>query len=295
MVLKWTHDALAAEANKYDTRTEFRENSNSAYSTACSRGLVDLICKHMSTNQISWTDEMIGLAAANYQSRADFRVGSPAAYSAARHRDIMDRVCGHMKKRECVSWTDEMLAIEATRYSSRWEFNQGSQAAYQAAWRRSILDQICVHMPNAPDTTVPEPKRTDTNCVTLEDETDTSPTVGSVALHRDLLEYIEPDTVVLLTQQQYENGPWEARIYDAVAAAIVFLRSDDKDGIYTSLNSLWWDMSHNACDVLSRLYDSPISPLVQTSLADLDVLLQQTRSIADGEGWSIANIDFYDQ
>jgi hypothetical protein len=295
MALKWTHDALAAEAKKYDTREEFREYSNSAYITACRRGLVDLICEHMSTNRIRWTDEMIGLAAAQFQSRADFRVGSPAAYSAASHRDLMDRVCGHMKKRECVSWTDEMLAVEAARYSSRWEFNQGSQAAYQAAWRRSILDLICAHMPTAPNTTVQEPKLADTIYVTSEDKIDTSPKVDSVALHRDLLGNIEPNTVVLLTQQQYENGPWEARIYDAADAAIVFLRSDDKDGIYTSLNSLWWDVSHNASDVLSNLYDASISALVETSLTDLDILLQQARSIADSEGWSIANTDFYDQ
>ena len=45
--IKWTKEKLQQEANKFDTRNEFRKLSQSAYITARSRGILDNICSNM--------------------------------------------------------------------------------------------------------------------------------------------------------------------------------------------------------------------------------------------------------
>jgi len=46
-ILKWTAEAIALEAKKYETKSDFAKGNSSAYSLAHSRGLIDLVCKHM--------------------------------------------------------------------------------------------------------------------------------------------------------------------------------------------------------------------------------------------------------
>lgn len=45
----WTHDKMREEALKYKTRNEFSDKSSSAYSKACSEGIINDICGHMVT------------------------------------------------------------------------------------------------------------------------------------------------------------------------------------------------------------------------------------------------------
>lgn len=45
--IRWTDEALKAEASKYKTRGEFQKNSNLAYQSAKNRGILDDICSHM--------------------------------------------------------------------------------------------------------------------------------------------------------------------------------------------------------------------------------------------------------
>ena len=55
---KWTEGTLQEEALKYQTRNEFSNFSNSAYTTARKKGLLDQICGHMGGN-VSWTKDML--------------------------------------------------------------------------------------------------------------------------------------------------------------------------------------------------------------------------------------------
>ena len=92
----WTKERCAAEAKKYDSRSEFRESSGSAAVVAGSNGWLDEICSHMERKiQQSghWTKENIIKEAAKYNSRTEFFVFSQSAYATAQKRGWLDAVC----------------------------------------------------------------------------------------------------------------------------------------------------------------------------------------------------------
>ena len=45
--IKWTHEKLAEEAKKYNSKKDFKLFSHSAYVTAVRNGVLDEICNHM--------------------------------------------------------------------------------------------------------------------------------------------------------------------------------------------------------------------------------------------------------
>jgi hypothetical protein len=142
--IKWTAEMLAAEAAKYQTRSEFVRGSKNAYQVAHRRNLLDEICGHMTGQRTSWTDEMLAAEAAKYQTRSEFWRSNEAAYAAAQNRKLLDQICGHMTGN--AKWTTETLTTEAAKYQTRKEFERGNVKAYQAAKARKLLDLICSHM-----------------------------------------------------------------------------------------------------------------------------------------------------
>jgi hypothetical protein len=101
---KWTDEALAIEALKYNNKTEFCKGSWGAYQTARSRGILDKICAHMPKRKKIpyenipriWIPEKIRIEALKYDDRADFKKYSPGAWSAAQEIGILAEVCSHM-------------------------------------------------------------------------------------------------------------------------------------------------------------------------------------------------------
>jgi hypothetical protein len=89
-------DMLKDEALKYHTRIGFIEGSSSAYSYACTKGIINEICSHMYGN-IKWSDEMLREEASKYNSKSDFRKCSKA-YAVAQKRGLLEHICNHMKK-----------------------------------------------------------------------------------------------------------------------------------------------------------------------------------------------------
>jgi hypothetical protein len=145
MKTNWTFEMLQKEAFKYKTRTEFSNKSRNAYSTAQSRGILDLICSHMKYVYINWTYNSLKKEALKYKTRGEFYKNSPKAYDMAQHRKILNEICTHMKS-IFTNWTFKMLHEEALKYKSRIDFQIYSPNAYFASRRRNILDKICSHM-----------------------------------------------------------------------------------------------------------------------------------------------------
>lgn len=98
----WTDEKLIAEANKYNTRQEFRKGSQSAYVTARKKGneYCDNICSHMkeSTSKKKWTIETLSKLALNYTNRADFRKHHYGAHNAAQKLGILHIIYAHMAR-----------------------------------------------------------------------------------------------------------------------------------------------------------------------------------------------------
>jgi hypothetical protein len=135
---------VSAEAIKYKTKTEFRNESSKAYSIAKKRGIVDQVCSHMETIYVRWTDVSLEKEARKFSTRSEFKQESESAYQTAFGRGILNKICSHMEELHR-NWTLEELHLEALKHNTRTEF-QKSGSSYLVALRRGVLEQICGHM-----------------------------------------------------------------------------------------------------------------------------------------------------
>ncbi len=148
----WTKERCAEEAKKYETRTDFQNNSGSAVHAARRHGWMDEICSHMTQTSIPssyWTKELCAKEAKKYISRTDFMNGSSGAYSKAKKMGWGDEICSHMDVKKVPNgyWENkERCAEEAKKYNTRKEFKNGCQKAYKTACTNGWMDDICKHM-----------------------------------------------------------------------------------------------------------------------------------------------------
>ncbi len=154
---KWFFENLKAEALRFKTKREFRENSSAAYLAATRNNRYDEIVSHMpkyldscgeNGHNLKWSNEVLREEALKFKTRGEFQKRNLKAYRAAKTRGILDEVCAHMKLVRTY-WTNEMLRKEAFQYFTRSEFALNSPSAYVLAKNRNILDEICSHMENS--------------------------------------------------------------------------------------------------------------------------------------------------
>lgn len=132
---KWTKEAIAAEAKKYETRASFQKGSQAAYNAARRLGILDEVCAHTPIRK-SWDPDAIAAEALKYETRKKFSDGDFAAYQAARRHGILDEVCAHMEKRGGSEADDGLPPeirgkVERVRIMSR-EISD-------------LLDEVCSH------------------------------------------------------------------------------------------------------------------------------------------------------
>lgn len=94
--IKWTDEALAAEAAKYTTRGDFLKANPSAYMTAKRKGIYESITKHMFKARFKWTKEMLVSEAKKYDTRTEFFKKSRSAYEAAVRMGVYEDITKHM-------------------------------------------------------------------------------------------------------------------------------------------------------------------------------------------------------
>ena len=92
----WTVETVAAEAQKYKTRTEFCLRADQAVRFAKRHGFYDEIVAHMDKKQIRWTPELIAEEARRHKSLSAFQANSRGAYNAAARLGIKSEVTAHM-------------------------------------------------------------------------------------------------------------------------------------------------------------------------------------------------------
>jgi putative NADPH-quinone reductase len=98
----WTKERCQEEALKYNSRSEFKNNSVSAYSKSHKEGWLDEICSHMVELQKPsgyWTKEKCQEEALKYNSKSEFHKNSGTAYGVSRRNEWLDEICSHMKSK----------------------------------------------------------------------------------------------------------------------------------------------------------------------------------------------------
>jgi hypothetical protein len=141
-MIKWTKEAVLADAAKYETKADWRRGS-SAYYAATNMGCLVEACAHMKTVRAPWTKEEVFADAKRFQTRSEWASGSTGAYIAARKNKWLDEACVHMTPR---TWTDEEILEDARKYTSRADWRRGQNSSYSVAWVRGLLPQACRHM-----------------------------------------------------------------------------------------------------------------------------------------------------
>lgn len=148
----WTKERCQAEALKYNSRQDFFNKSNPAYSAASKKGWIKDICKHMPYQQKEpghWTKENCKAEAAKYNNKSDFRRLSSSAYVATKRNGWMKELCLHMvslKKHPDGTITKEYCKKLASKYDTKSEFQKNNQSVYNKALKKGWLPSICKHM-----------------------------------------------------------------------------------------------------------------------------------------------------
>lgn len=142
-----TKASCAAEALKYQSRSQFKTSCGLAYNNARINGWLDEICKHMPTkrrySKLACTQE-----AKKYDSKKAFREGSPGFYRFAYKIGCLDEICSHMSltRKPKGYWTKERCINEAAKYFSLKEFEKANGAAVRSCRKNGWLTEVCAHM-----------------------------------------------------------------------------------------------------------------------------------------------------
>lgn len=97
----WTAENLIKDARKYSTKSEWKNNSASAYATALNKGVLDQCCAHMESPRKPdgyWTKEKCSESAKKYQTISAWSKAEGNAYDAAKRNGWVRDITSHMVK-----------------------------------------------------------------------------------------------------------------------------------------------------------------------------------------------------
>jgi hypothetical protein len=144
----WTLQTCIEEARKYESKTEWRINSNSSYKCAIKNCWLDECITHMKQFFDNFSKEECLEQALKYKVKEHWKRGHNKTYSAARRNGWYDELTSHMvegcKPRNY--WTKERCHEEALKYKVKEHWKKGSPKSYQAAGRNGWYNELTTHM-----------------------------------------------------------------------------------------------------------------------------------------------------
>ncbi len=138
--IKWTKERCHEEALKYNSKYEFRKNSNRAYIKAKNSKWLDEICHHIIDNK----KDMCHEEALKYKSRYEFSKKSSKLYSFTKRNKWLDDVCSHMIKinKPKNYWTKERCYECALKCKNKKEFHKNYGSAYSSSIKNGWLNEL---------------------------------------------------------------------------------------------------------------------------------------------------------
>lgn len=154
---KWTKEATAKEALKYNNKSDFRNKSAGAWDAAIKNGWVGEICSHMNVYIRHYSLEELIEIFKSCKNKKEARAKDANAYSAVKRKKVQGIVFSHMPNRMNMSGenspfyktNNEEIKQEALKYNNKIAFLVENSSMYQLAYKRGILDEICGHMKNS--------------------------------------------------------------------------------------------------------------------------------------------------
>ena len=143
----WTKEELLVDALKYNTRIEWKRESNSAWAAARKNGWLEEACAHMQVLRRKTMDTAaLSTSAANHQTRGAWQKADPAAYGTALKRGVLDVVCAHMATPRGLVLSKTDVLASAQNFAGRTEWKDGHGAAWATAQKGGYLEEACSHM-----------------------------------------------------------------------------------------------------------------------------------------------------
>lgn len=98
----WTKERCKEESLKYDKRSIFKKEKNSAYNSCLRNGWLDELCFHMEKKTVHvanyWTKERCQEESLKYLTRSEFQKKSKSCYMRSLKNGWLDEICKHMTK-----------------------------------------------------------------------------------------------------------------------------------------------------------------------------------------------------
>lgn len=144
----WTKERCTTEALLFETKSDFKKSSRSAFGSARKNGWLEEISSHMVPRKKPdgyWTKEVCAKEALRYKTRGELQKKSSSAYLNISRNGWMDELCGHMNNKKPYE-TKENCHYQALKFGSRSEFKKNCSSAYQSARMNGWLDSVCGHM-----------------------------------------------------------------------------------------------------------------------------------------------------
>lgn len=147
----WDLKRCRADAALYKSRSEWKRQSSSAYSSAQKNNWLEDCCSYIGKNlkySRNWSKEDCIQSASRFLTRGMWQKNEPAAYRSAFNGGFLDECCAHMelKRRPANYWTKDMCMAEAARFQSRGEWKKAATAAYRKSLKEGWHDECCAHM-----------------------------------------------------------------------------------------------------------------------------------------------------
>jgi len=101
-VIKWTKEKCQEEALKYNNKTDFINNTSTAYNKACKQKWLDDICSHMIERKKPrgyWTKEKCREEISKYEHMINFILNGSTAYNICLKNKWVGELCSHLKRK----------------------------------------------------------------------------------------------------------------------------------------------------------------------------------------------------
>lgn len=139
----WSEEAVAAEAEKYQRKVDFKCGNNGAYQAAC-RKFPQLLEKLFPHRPSKYTEQMLRSICSNYASIKDLELGHRGASEALRlhfPKSLRDELFKRRIK-PANHWTLPRLLAAAAMYKTKEDFYRGNLGAYSSAVRQGVLNDL---------------------------------------------------------------------------------------------------------------------------------------------------------
>ena len=200
MEIKWqrkwdSKEKCHAEALKYESRGEFQEKCDGAYTYALRHGFLDEICTHMTAKWVHvWNKETCKVEALKYNRRIDFQRGNDSAYTYAMRHGFLDEICTHM-----TSYGN----LNPEKEKKRHEFVRTNLQISDEEW-----EELKILLDN-PNQKIKDNRKSRKRCIYVCEFSDNHVYVGLTQdLRRRIKQHLrEPDSAIFLHIQETNIAP----------------------------------------------------------------------------------------